>query len=717
MRPTLVLTLLLAAVAGFAPAQESLTEMPRYDRYEKLRREIAGSVKYGSLVVNWAEDGKSLTYRRDEKNYKLDLASGEESEAPGGNANNGGRRTQTRRAPERGRQFDTAFSPDEKRKAFHRDGNVYLSDADGKNEVAITTDGGRDKRIKYGIASWVYGEELDVREAIWWSPDGTKVAFYRFDENPVKDYYLQYDQTKIQDTLDTEAYPKAGADNPVVSLLVMDAASKAVTSVDTKFGDASLGEYVYDVRWSPDGKALLYNRTNRKQNAMELCLADPATGKSRAVVREDQPQSWAENHPTAQFLKDNQRFIWSSERNGFKNLYLYNLDGKLLGPITQHKTDVERVVRVDEDRKAVYYSARTGNNPYLVQLHRVALDGKGDRRLTDPAFHHTVTLSPDGKNFSDVSQNATTPPVTRVLSEDGKVLKELAKSDTSKFEGLSLKRVERFTYTAADGKTICYGSLHFPSDFDPAKKYPLVVSVYGGPESGGGPETFQTPNPITEMGFLHATFEGRGTNGRGKAFRDAVYGKLGIVEIDDQAAGVKALAERAYVDGKRVGIYGTSYGGYASLMALLRHPDTFHVASSSSPVTDWRHYDSIYTERFQGLPWERENLKGYEEGSAMTYVKNLKGKLLLYYGTADNNVHPSNTLQLVSALESAGKRYDMQIGPDRGHTGVNSTRMWEYFVTNLILRTSPKDALAMVWKKPMKTNTTTRAQGRKGDAR
>jgi dipeptidyl-peptidase-4 len=432
MRPTLlVLTLFLGVAAGIAPAQDTLNEMPRYDRYEKLRREISGSVKYGIASVNWADDGKSLTYRRDDKTYRLDLATGQEAEVAAGTSGTTTRRGQTRRAPERGRQFETAFSPDEKRKAFHRDGNVYLSDADGKNEVAITTDGSREKRIKYGVASWVYGEELEVREAMWWSPDGTRLAFYRFDESPVKDYYLQYDQTKIQDTLDVEAYPKAGAANPIVGLLVMDVATRKVTPIDTKFGDATLGEYVYDVRWAPDGKQLLFNRTNRKQNEMELCAADPATGKSRAIVRESQPQSWAENHPTVQFLKDNRRFVWSSERNGFKNLYLYDLDGKLLSPLTQHQADVERVLRVDEDRKVLYYTARTGNNPYLAQLHRVGLDGKGDRRLTDPALHHTVSLSPDGRHFSDVAQNATTPPTTRLLSEDGKVVKELAKSDVS----------------------------------------------------------------------------------------------------------------------------------------------------------------------------------------------------------------------------------------------------------------------------------------------
>lgn len=689
--------LLLAFFCTGAYAQDTLQTMPRYDRYEKLRREIAGSVKRGALSVDWAEDSKSFTYSREGKGYRYTVATKSEAEATGDLGNSRGRGNGQRRTPERGRQFDTVFASDNKRKAVTRDHNVYVSDADGKNEIAVTTDGSKTARIKYGIASWVYGEELGVHEAMWWSPDGKKLAFYRFDESQVKDYYLQYNQVSIQDTLDVEAYPKAGAPNPVVTLMVYDLASKKVTTIDTKFSEDALGEYVYDVRWSPDGKQVLFNRTNRKQNVMEFCGADPESGKAHAIVRESQPQSWAENHPTVMFLKDNQRFIWSSERNGYANLYLYDLSGKLWQTLTKGEFDVDRVVRLDEDAKAIWYVARDGENPYLPQLHRVGLDGKGDKRLTDPALSHTISLSPDGKYFVDVQQTVSIPPTTVLRDASGKEVSTVAKSDASKFEELGLKKVERFSFTAADGATKCYGTLAFPSDFDPTKSYPLIVSVYGGPESSGSPESFQTPNAITEMGFLHAWIDGRGTSGRGKAFRDAVYGKLGVVEIDDQAAGVKELAKRPYVNGKRVGIYGTSYGGYASVMALLRHPETFAAACASSAVTDWKNYDSIYTERFMGLPGDGENEAGYKAGAAKTYVANLKGKLMLYYGTADNNVHPSNTLQLISAL--AGRRYDLQVGPDAGHTGMDSTRMWEYFVTHLILNSPKQDSLAAVWKK------------------
>ena len=246
-----------------------------------------------------------------------------------------------------------------------------------------------------------------------------------------------------------------------------------------------------------------------------------------------------------------------------------------------------------------------------------------------------------------------------------------------------------FTYKAADGKTTLHGTIQFPSTFDPSKKYPALVSVYGGPASASNTarETFVTSSAIAEYGFLIVNLDSRAVPGQGKKMLDEIYLKLGQVEIDDMAEGVKALWNRPYFDKTRVGIYGTSYGGYSSVMSILRHPDVFAAASASSPVTAWYHYDSVYTERYMWLP--EENKSGYEAGSAMTYAKNLKGRLMLYYGTADNNVHPSNMMQLVTELQRAGKSFDLQVGPDRGHSGLNPDRMMEFFVENLILKPSP----------------------------
>ncbi len=417
---------------------------------------------------------------------------------------------------------------------------------------------------------------------------------------------------------------------------------------------------------------------------MEFTAADPATGKCRVILREEWPASWIENHPDMEFLADGKRFVWTSERTGFKNLYLYDLGGKLLATLTDHRFDVGRVVRVDEKAGKLYYTARSGDNPMKLQLHRVGLDGKGDTRLTDPAFHHTVNLAPDGKHFIDVAQTHDIPPSTRLVDADGKVVAELAASDLSKFESLGLKRVELLTFKAADGETELYGLLHKPSNFDPQKKYPLIVQVYAGPATNAAREIFATPNPLTEYGFLVAGFDSRSAAGRGKKFLDAIYKKLGRTEIDDQAAGVRSLWGRPYVAKDRVGIFGTSYGGYASILCLLRYPDVFQAAVASSSVTDFRHYDSIYTERYMATP--KENKEGYDLGSAMKYADKLKGRLLIFYGTADNNVHPANSLQLIQALQRAGKSFEVQVGPDMGHSAVNRDRMMEFFIENLVMR-------------------------------
>jgi dipeptidyl-peptidase-4 len=294
-----------------------------------------------------------------------------------------------------------------------------------------------------------------------------------------------------------------------------------------------------------------------------------------------------------------------------------------------------------------------------------------------------VNLAPDGKHFIDVVQTHDTPPATRLVNDEGKIVAELAESDLSKFEELGLKKVELLTFKAADGKTELYGLLHKPSNFDPAKKYPLIVTVYGGPATNAAREIFMTTNPMTEYGFLVAAFDSRSAAGRGKRFLDAIYLKFGQTEIDDQAEGVKSLWDRSYVDKTKVGITGTSYGGYASIMCLLRHPDVFQAAVASSSVTDFRQYDTIYTERYMWTP--QENKEGYDKGSAMSYADKLKGRLLIYYGTADNNVHPANSMQLIQALQRAGKSFEVQVGPDAGHSAVSRDRMMEFFIENLVM--------------------------------
>ncbi len=683
--------------------QDRLKTLPQYTQFQKAQAKLdqvgLRSLQRG-ISGRWTDDGSAYEYRdpaNPGKFLSFSPASGKTISINRMSENKGTRRRPGRFAgPERGRQFSATVSPDGSLKAVYRDNNLYLlpnknlSSSEGTSGgEKITPDGGREKRIKYGTASWVYGEELDQVTAMWWSPDSKKLAFYRFDESGVKDYYLALQTTKVQDTLDVEAYPKSGAPNPVAEVMIYDLALKTTVTVDSRngkpFADGVLGYYVYNVRWSPNGRELLLHRTNRLQKVMQLAAADPATGKCRVIAEESQPQAWAENNPTVQFLEDGDRFLFGTERNGFLNYDLYSLSGgKRLNPVTQNKFEAGEIQKVDEKAGVLYYLAWDGDNPLKAQLHRAKLDGSEDKRLTDPRFTHTVQISPDNKHFTDTAQSHDTPAFLQIVSTDtGKTLAALSSPDRDLLKKSGLFPSEIFSYKTPDGKTDLYGILHFPANFDPNKKYPLLVSVYAGPTVEVVSENFSPPDPLCSYGFLVASFDGRGTGRRGKAFKDAMYRHMGGPEIDDQAEGVKFLRQRNYVDGLKVGIFGTSYGGYASAMCLLRHPEVFAAAASQSPVTAWENYDTIYTERYMSTP--QLNADGYRAGSAMTYAPNLKGRLMLYFGTADNNVHPANSLQLISALQQNGKSFEVQIGPDQEHTGMNEERMVEFFVEALKL--------------------------------
>lgn len=677
-------TILFVLLTTAAFAQDKLKKMPGYDQYQKVTPQIRTSVKSGALTVKWSDNGSSFEYEQDKKLYRYSIKTKAVTEV--GEAPVADRRMAPR--PVRGRQYDFANSPDEKWKAFTKDRNMYVSAIDGTDPTPITTDGNDLNQIKYGVATWVYGEELRQNTAMWWSPDSKKLAFYKFEEKNVKKYYVLLNQLKLQDSLEIEAYPKVGADNLPVDLVVYDIESKKTTLLDLRDGkpyhDGALGTYIYGIEWSPDGKELLYHTTNRKQDIMEYRAADPLTGKSRTIVREEWLASYTKNTPEIQILKDGKRFIWASERTGFNNYYLYDFSGKLLKTLTRHPFEVSRIVKIDEKENALYYMARSGDNHMKQQLHKVKLDGTKDLRLTNPTYDHAVTLSPDNKFFVDVSQTHDIAPFTSLIDGKGKVVTELAKSDLTKFEELGLKKVEVFTFTSVDGVTQLHGMIHFPSDFDPNKKYPLILSNYGGPGSNAVRETFTYPDALTEYGFLVLNIDGRNASGKGKKLLDKLYGNLGIVEMDDFAAGVKSLYNRPYVNKERVGVYGTSYGGTTAATLLLRYPEVFHAAVANSSVTDWRNYDNVYTERFMNTL--ENNLKGYEAASLMPMAKNLKGELMIFYGTADNNVHPSNSLQLIDALQKAGKSFEVQIAPDGGHTALNRERMMEFFIQHLVLK-------------------------------
>jgi dipeptidyl-peptidase-4 len=580
----------------------------------------------------------------------------------------------------RGRSYGDILSPDLKSRAFTRDYNLYIKDMDG-NETALTTDGTED--LRNGYPDWVYPEELGQYEAFWWSPDSKKIAFMQFDESPVYKYPIVH-AVSAEPRYDLQSYPVPGANNPIIRLFIADIATKKLVRLDT--GD-DLDVYLYRGKWTPDGKEFTYHRLNRLQNRVELFAADPATGKTRLFLTDTDP-CYIDEVTDLVFLSDNQRFLWTSERSGWREIYLYDLvTGKLLRQLTDAKLPVRSITDVDEAHGIVYFSGFE-NNGTESQAYKVRLDGAGFARITKEPGSHMVNFSPTFAYYVDSFSNYDQPTKSTMYRADGKEIRILNPGTVSKdFQDLKLIKPEHFLFKSADGQYDLDAILYFPAHFDPGDKYPLILAPYGGPGSKGVSDRYLMADgnqALAQLGFLVGVCDYRGVSGRGKAFQNLSYMKLGQFEVDDHAAFVKALAERPYVDTTRVGVFGHSYGGYFTCMALLRYPDVFQVGVAGAPVTDWRNYDSIYTERYMRRP--QDNPEGYEKASCLTYAKALKGRLYINHGTVDDNVHFCNTVELVQALLKANKAFDLMIYPENQH-GISYPRYPEsrvqYFIDHL----------------------------------
>ena len=684
MRITCVIasTTLALTLAASITAQDRFETLPGYDRYKLVTDSMNELVTGGRISrINFNDEHSRLEFVRDNVKYELDLETLELSEQQVVEDNEDGPSTRRRpRGPGRGRQRDHETSPDKVYIARCVDWNVVIdrADEDDPQRIAVTTDGTRKRR--FGKASWVYGEELSQNSALWWSPDSTKLAFYELDETQVQDFYLTTKLTEWRTELAKEGYPKAGEPNPIAKLWIYDVPNGELTAV--QIGDDP-EQYVYQVRFSPDGSQLLFNRTNRHQNVLELVAADVTTGMSRVVITETQ-RTWQRNRPYIKFLDDGQRFIWQTEKTGWLQYELRNLNGSLVCSLTRGDYPAAEILDVDEDAGVMYYMAYSDDHPLNAQLHRVGLDGKEQTRLTGEPMNHRVQLSPDHKYFITTYETAEVPPTTALYSIEGEWLATLGESNVSRLDETGLTAPELFMCKADDGVTDLYGLLYKPSNFDPLRIYPLIIDVYGGPQSQRVRNRFRAANAYCEFGFLIAVIDNRGTRGRGKAFEEAVYMNLGIVDLADQVAAVRFLTQRSYIDAERVGIFGHSYGGYMSALAIVKRPDVFHVAVASSPVTDWRNYDTIYTERYMRTP--AENPDGYDQGSCLTFADQLTGKLLLMHGMVDDNVHPSNSWQLVDKLQQTGKSFSMVFFPNYAHgiRGPANAIRWEFLYDHLV---------------------------------
>jgi dipeptidyl-peptidase-4 len=582
------------------------------------------------------------------------------------------------------RVADPKISPDGRWVSFVRTYDLWAVEVATGRERQITR-GGREE-VMNGQLDWVYPEELSIRTAYWWSPDSAKIAFLQMDQRPVTKYplvnYLSY-----TGEYETMRYPKAGDANPVVRVGVVSIRGGAPRWMDTG-RDTDI--YIPRVDWLRDSKQLAIQRLNRAQTKLELLIAHTANGRARVALTEEDPH-WINLHDDLYFFADGRRFLWSSERDGFRHLYLYNLDGKLVQQLTRGAWEVTGVAGVDEKEGAVFFTA-TEKSPLERHFYRVPLSGGTATRITRTEGTHGINLSPDARHFLDTYSNAMTPPKQDLYRADGTHAAVISENKVAELAEFGLSPVEFLRVRGADG-TELDAMLIKPPDFNAAKKYPVIVYTYGGPHgqiirNGWGGANFLWHQMMAQKGYLIFGLDNRGMAGRGHRFETPIHRRMGEVELADQVAGVNYLKSLPYVDGSRVGIWGWSYGGYMTLYAMTNAPDVFKAGFAGAPVTDWRQYDTIYTERYMSRPQDNED--GYKKSAPATHAANLKGKLLIAHGTGDDNVHFANTVQMVEQFIRAGRYAEVMFYPGRGH-GISDPparthlfrRVTQFFLDNL----------------------------------
>lgn len=558
-----------------------------------------------------------------------------------------------------------SFSPDGKMVSFVRDNNLYVEDlAMQRRERALTTDGA--PKILNGRLDWVYQEELYGRgdfAAYWWSPDSSTIAYLRFDEGPVPEFtvvdHIPYDQ-KVEET----PYPKAGDPNPIVKLGIVNAAGGPTRWVDTyKYQPADL--LIGRVSWTPDSRKVVYQAQNREQTFLDLNTANIVDGSSANLLHESS-KAWVALNDTPFWLNDGS-FLWTSERSGWEHLYHYSADGKLLKQITNGNWEIRSVDGVDDSAGYVYFTA-TEHSHIAPHLYRVKLDGSDLTRLTMTEGSHRVEFSPTNNYFVDTWSNVNTPTQMRLYDTRGKLVRVISENPVNALKDFKLGNVQLLQVKTRDGFPM-EAMMIKPPDFDPDKKYPVMSFTYGGPHApqvhdSWGSTTYMWHQLLAQKGYIIWVCDNRTASGKGLESTWDVYKNFGELELRDIEDGLSWLKTQPYVDGSRIGLWGWSYGGYMTSYALT-HSQSFKLGIAGGTVSDWRNYDSIYTERYMLTP--QNNPEGYKKSSPVNAAKDLHGKLLLIHGAIDDNVHLANTIQFAYELQKAGKQFELMVYPKSRH--------------------------------------------------
>ncbi len=580
-------------------------------------------------------------------------------------------------------QFAT-LSPDGSKAAFVRDNNLFWIDLSSGKETQITSDGEYNNIIN-GAADWVYEEEFGFAKAWFWSPNSKSIAFYRFDESAVKEFTMeQWGDLYPSDV--SFKYPKAGEENSVVSIHVYDLGKGTSTSMD--IGDET-DQYIPRINWTTRSSTLAIRRMNRLQSKQELLFANAATGETKVILTESS-KGWLDVHDNLIFLKNGKQFIYSSEKDGYNHVYLYDMAGKELSQITKGKWEVTKIIGFNEARHNLYYES-TEVSPLQRQVYRIRVDGKRKRTITETKGWHSIILSKDFKYYIDTYSNLSTPPITTLYRENGKRVRTLEDNATLKVYTTSFTMgVKTISQFDVNGTTLNAYVIK-PANFDSTKKYPVLMYVYGGPGSQTVMDSYESGQRtmwhqyLTNQGYIIVSVDNRGTGARGRDFEQQTYLQLGKYEIQDQIEVAKQLASKPFVDAERIGIWGWSYGGYMSSLGITEGNSVFSTAIAVAPVTYWGFYDTIYTERFMQTP--ESNPDGYKNGSPLFKTEQIKGNYLLIHGTGDDNVHFQNSVEMVNALVANNIQFQTMFYPNRNHgiSGGSSRKHLYQLMTNFIL--------------------------------